>query len=148
MNEIYTYFGLENGTKDFIGHAMVLWSTDDYLNEVARPYLRKNHVVCFVCRQVRQVPVHLSIIRVGRVTLKGSPDYRPSTVVHTCWIPQLTRYCTRRRSRQEICWCGHKEGTARAPTVIADPTYFPENVKRLALKLSGPFVFWTTPFRC
>ena len=37
MNEIYTYFGLENGTKDFIGHAMALWSTDDYLNEVARP---------------------------------------------------------------------------------------------------------------
>ena len=37
MNEIYTYFGLESGTKDFIGHAMALWSTDDYLNEVARP---------------------------------------------------------------------------------------------------------------
>lgn len=37
MNEIYTYFGLESGTKDFIGHAMALWSNDDYLNEVARP---------------------------------------------------------------------------------------------------------------
>ncbi|KAM3428931.1 hypothetical protein MY4824_008528 [Beauveria thailandica] len=31
MNEVYDKFGLEAGTKDFIGHAMALYLTDDYL---------------------------------------------------------------------------------------------------------------------
>merc|ERR1711939_1055737 len=36
MQEVYTKFGLEIGTQDFIGHAMALHLNDDYLNEPAR----------------------------------------------------------------------------------------------------------------
>ncbi|KAF7559661.1 hypothetical protein G7046_g4495 [Stylonectria norvegica] len=31
MKEVYDKFGLETGTKDFIGHAMALYLTDDYI---------------------------------------------------------------------------------------------------------------------
>lgn len=31
MKEVYDKFGLEAGTKDFIGHAMALYLTDDYI---------------------------------------------------------------------------------------------------------------------
>jgi Rab GDP dissociation inhibitor len=31
MDKVYTYFGLEKGTKDFIGHAMALHLDDSYV---------------------------------------------------------------------------------------------------------------------
>ncbi|KAL7422596.1 Rab GDP dissociation inhibitor alpha [Cryptotrichosporon argae] len=37
MKELYTKFGLEAGTQDFIGHAMALWLDDEYINKPARP---------------------------------------------------------------------------------------------------------------
>ncbi|GKT59109.1 GDP dissociation inhibitor [Colletotrichum tofieldiae] len=33
MKEVYDKFGLETGTRDFIGHAMALFTTDEYLNK-------------------------------------------------------------------------------------------------------------------
>lgn len=33
MKDVYDKFGLEPGTRDFIGHAMALYLTDDYQNE-------------------------------------------------------------------------------------------------------------------
>ncbi|POS83406.1 secretory pathway rab GDP dissociation inhibitor [Erysiphe pulchra] len=36
MKEVYDKFGLETGTRDFIGHAMALYPTDSYLTEVGR----------------------------------------------------------------------------------------------------------------
>ena len=32
MKEVYDKFGLEAGTRDFIGHSMALYATDDYIN--------------------------------------------------------------------------------------------------------------------
>ena len=29
MKDVYTKFGLESGTQDFIGHAMALWLDDE-----------------------------------------------------------------------------------------------------------------------
>ncbi|GJE87638.1 rab GDP-dissociation inhibitor [Phanerochaete sordida] len=37
MATVYTKFGLEPGTQDFIGHAMALYLTDEYKNKPARP---------------------------------------------------------------------------------------------------------------
>lgn len=36
MKEVYDKFGLEAGTRDFIGHAMALYLTDDYQTEKGR----------------------------------------------------------------------------------------------------------------
>jgi len=36
MKDVYTKFGLEAGTQDFVGHAMALWLDDDYKNQPAR----------------------------------------------------------------------------------------------------------------
>ena len=33
MKEVYDKFGLEATTRDFIGHSMALYQTDDYINE-------------------------------------------------------------------------------------------------------------------
>jgi Rab GDP dissociation inhibitor len=36
MDQVYAKFGLEAGTKDFIGHAMALYLDDAYLHKPAR----------------------------------------------------------------------------------------------------------------
>ena len=36
MDQVYAKFGLEPGTKDFIGHAMALYLDDAYLHKPAR----------------------------------------------------------------------------------------------------------------
>ena len=36
MDQVYAKFGLEAGTKDFIGHAMALYLDDAYLHNPAR----------------------------------------------------------------------------------------------------------------
>ena len=33
MKQVYDKYGLEAGTRDFIGHSMALYTTDDYINE-------------------------------------------------------------------------------------------------------------------
>jgi Rab GDP dissociation inhibitor len=33
MKEVYDKFGLETGTRDFVGHSMALYTTDEYINE-------------------------------------------------------------------------------------------------------------------
>ncbi|EPS38782.1 hypothetical protein H072_7459 [Dactylellina haptotyla CBS 200.50] len=41
MKTIYDQFGLETATRDFVGHAMALYSDDGYLNLPARPTFNK-----------------------------------------------------------------------------------------------------------
>ena len=41
MDEVYAKFGLEPGTKDFIGHAMALYLDDAYLNKPARETVQR-----------------------------------------------------------------------------------------------------------
>ncbi|BEI80515.1 hypothetical protein CcaverHIS002_0110440 [Cutaneotrichosporon cavernicola] len=41
MNDLFTKFGLEAGTQDFIGHAMALWLDDDYKTKPAKPTMER-----------------------------------------------------------------------------------------------------------
>ncbi|KAL1413328.1 Rab GDP dissociation inhibitor alpha [Vanrija albida] len=41
MKELYTKFGLEPGTQDFIGHAMALWFDDDYIERPAKETMER-----------------------------------------------------------------------------------------------------------
>ena len=147
MNEIYTYFGLENGTKDFIGHAMALWSTDDYLNEVARPTYERIMLYASSVAKYGKSPYIYPLYGLGELPqgfARLSAIYGGTYMLDT---PIDEVLYESEGPDKKFAGVVTKEGTARAPIVIADPTYFPENVKRPALKLSGPFVFWTTPFR-
>lgn len=41
MDQVYAKFGLEAGTKDFIGHAMALYLDDAYLHKPAREAIER-----------------------------------------------------------------------------------------------------------
>lgn len=126
MNDVYNYFGLELGTKDFIGHAMALWLNDDYLNEPARPTYERILLYTQLVLKYGKLPYLYPLYGLGelpqgfaRLLAIYGGTYMLDTPI------------------DEVLYDGDhfagvrtKEGTARAPIVIADPTYFPDRVQK------------------
>jgi Rab GDP dissociation inhibitor len=132
MNEIYSYFGLESGTKDFIGHAMALWSTDDYLNEVARPTYERIILYVQSVAKYGKSPYIYPLYGLGELPqgfARLSAIYGGTYMLDTPIDEVLYN--------EDGSFAGvkTKEGTAKAPMVIADPTYFPEKVKKTGQKV-------------
>ena len=61
MKEVYDKFGLEAGTRDFIGHAMGLYLNDEYVDKKgqAPEAIDRIRMVWQLCRTIRQVALHL-----------------------------------------------------------------------------------------
>lgn len=132
MNEIYTYFGLENGTKDFIGHAMALWSTDDYLNDVARPTYERIMLYVQSVAKYGKSPYIYPLYGLGELPqgfARLSAIYGGTYMLDTPIDEFLYD------DNKKISGVVTKEGKAKAPIVIADPTYFPERVNKTGQKV-------------
>ncbi|KAK9469025.1 GDP dissociation inhibitor [Lipomyces arxii] len=122
MSEVYSKFGLEPGTRDFIGHAMALYLDDGYINKPAREAIER--ILLYVQSMARfgkspylyplyglgELPqgfARLSAIYGGTYMLEKPVDevvYEDGVAVGV-------------RSGEEI---------AKAKIIIGDPTYFPE----------------------
>lgn len=132
MDEVYTHFGLERGTKDFIGHAMALWANDDYLTEPARPTVER--IVLYVQSVARygKSPYIYPLYGLGelpqgfaRLSAIYGGTYMLGTPIDEVLYDE----------NKKFAGVVTKEGTAKAPIVIADPTYFPEKVKKTGHKV-------------
>lgn len=132
MDEVYTYFGLEKGTKDFIGHAMALWATDDYMLEPARPTIER--IILYVQSVARygKSPYIYPLYGLGelpqgfaRLSAIYGGTYMLGTPIDEVLYDE----------NKKFAGVVTKEGTAKAPIVIADPTYFPERVKKTGSKV-------------
>lgn len=132
MDEVYTYFGLEKGTKDFIGHAMALWATDDYMLEPARPTIER--IILYVQSVARygKSPYIYPLYGLGelpqgfaRLSAIYGGTYMLGTPIDEILYDE----------NKKFAGVVTKEGTAKAPIVIADPTYFPERVKKTGSKV-------------
>ncbi|KAF5208538.1 putative rab GDP-dissociation inhibitor [Clavispora lusitaniae] len=132
MDEVYTYFGLEKGTKDFIGHAMALWATDDYMSEPARPTIER--IILYVQSVARygKSPYIYPLYGLGelpqgfaRLSAIYGGTYMLGTPIDEVLYDE----------NKKFAGVVTKEGTAKAPIVIADPTYFPERVKKTGSKV-------------
>lgn len=127
MNDVYNHFGLENGTKDFIGHAMALWSNDDYLNEVARPTYDRIILYVQSVAKYGKSPYIYPLYGLGELPqgfARLSAIYGGTYMLDTPIDEVLYT------DDKKFAGVKTKEGTAKAPIVIADPTYFPEKVKK------------------
>ena len=132
MDEIYYKYGLERGTKDFIGHAMALHPNDDYLNEPARDtYDRIMLYVTSVARYGKS-PYIYPLYGLGELPqgfARLSAIYGGTFMLDT---PIEEIYYDDENKFKGV---KTKEGIANAPIVIADPTYFPEKVKATGQKV-------------
>ncbi|KAK6200524.1 uncharacterized protein RJT21DRAFT_44544 [Scheffersomyces amazonensis] len=132
MEEIYAYFGLESGTKDFIGHAMALWSTDNYLNEVARPTYERIMLYVQSVSRYGKSPYIYPLYGLGELPqgfARLSAIYGGTYMLDTP-IDEILY-----DDDGKFSGVVTKEGKAKAPIVIADPTYFPERVKKIGSKV-------------
>ncbi|AET40605.1 Gdi1p Ecym_6223 [Eremothecium cymbalariae DBVPG len=132
MDEVYYKFGLGSSTKDFIGHAMALWTNDDYLQQPARPTFER--IVLYVQSVARygKSPYLYPLYGLGelpqgftRLSAVFGGTYMLNTPVEKVMYTEDGKF-------QGILT---KEGTARAPVVIADPTYFPEKCQSTGQKV-------------
>ncbi|CDK29184.1 unnamed protein product [Kuraishia capsulata CBS 1993] len=135
MAEIYYKYGLESGTKDFIGHAMALWSTDDYLEQPARETYER--IVLYVGSVARygKSPYIYPLYGLGelpqgfaRLSAIYGGTYMLDTPIDEVLYEEVDGV-------KKFAGVKTKEGTAKAPIVIADPTYFPEKVKPLGQRV-------------
>lgn len=131
MNEVYTHFGLESGTKDFVGHAMALWSNDDYLEEVARPTYERIILYVQSVAKYGKSPYIYPLYGLGELPqgfARLSAIYGGTYMLDTPIDEVLYE-------DGKFAGVITKEGKAKAPIVIADPTYFPEKVKKTGSKV-------------
>lgn len=126
MNEVYNYWRLENGTKDFIGHAMALWPNDDYLNEPARQTYERIVLYVQSVAKYGKSPYIYPLYGLGELPqgfARLSAIYGGTYMLDTPIDEVLYE-------DGKFAGVITKEGKAKAPIVIADPTYFPEKVKK------------------
>ncbi|AAS53554.1 AFR183Cp [Eremothecium gossypii ATCC 10895] len=132
MEEVYYKFGLGSSTKDFIGHAMALWTNDDYLQQPARPTFER--IVLYVQSVARygKSPYLYPLYGLGelpqgftRLSAVFGGTYMLNTPVDKVLYTEDGKF-------KGIVT---KEGTARAPLVIADPTYFPDKCQSTGQKV-------------
>lgn len=132
MNEVFTHFGLERGTKDFIGHAMALWANDDYLNEVAKPSYERILLYVQSVAKYGKSPYIYPLYGLGELPqgfARLSAIYGGTYMLDTPIDEVLYD------DDKKFAGVKTKEGVAKAPIVIADPTYFPERVKKTGQKV-------------
>lgn len=132
MDDVYTHFGLERGTKDFIGHAMALWPNDDYLAEPARPTIERIILYVQSVAKYGKSPYIYPLYGLGELPqgfARLSAIYGGTYMLGTPIDEVL--YDENKKFAGVIT----KEGKAKAPIVIADPTYFPDRVKSTGNKV-------------
>ncbi len=132
MSEVYYKFGLESGTKDFIGHAMALYSNDEYLEKPAREtYDRILLYVQSVARYGKS-PYIYPLYGLGELPQGFA---RLSAIYGGTYMLDTPIEETLYDKDGKFEGVKTKEGIAKAPIVIGDPTYFPEKVNRTGQKV-------------
>lgn len=53
MKDVYDKFGLETGTRDFVGHSMALFQSDEYITEVGKAKETINRIRLYVNSMAR-----------------------------------------------------------------------------------------------
>lgn len=127
MTDVYKYFGLESGTQDFIGHAMALYLDDSYLSQPAKETYER--IVLYTTSMLRygKSPYVYPLYGLGELPQSFA---RRSAIYGGTFM--LNRKVDEALFDENGVFTGVKsEGeVAKAPIVIADPSYFPTKVKK------------------
>ncbi|KAK9710510.1 Rab GDP dissociation inhibitor alpha [Basidiobolus ranarum] len=128
MEEVYTKFGLEPGTKDFVGHAMALYLDDSYLNKPAREAYER--IVLYITSMARygKSPYIYPLYGLGELPQGFA---RLSAIYGGTYM--LDKKIDEIIYDDNGVFQGVKsEGeTVRAKQVIGDPSYFSDKVRKV-----------------
>jgi len=126
-SELYKNFKLDENTQDFIGHASALYTNDDYLNKPAFDLVERLQLYGNSVGRYSNSPYIYPLYGLGELPQAFS---RLSAVYGTTYMlnaPIKSIKYNDDGSFQGV-ECGDK--VVKAKYVVADPTYFAENVKK------------------
>ncbi|CAG8650868.1 8865_t:CDS:10 [Acaulospora morrowiae] len=128
MSEVYEKFGLESGTKDFIGHAMALYLDDSYITSTARETY--DRIILYISSVARygKSPYIYPLYGLGELPQGFA---RLSAIYGGTYMLD--------KPVDEIVYdadgrvCGVRSGgeVAKTKQVIGDPSYFSGKVKKV-----------------
>jgi len=127
MDQVYAKFGLEPGTKDFIGHAMALYLDDAYLHKPAREAYERILLYANSMTRYGKSPYIYPLYGLGELpqgfarlsAIFGGTymlDKQVDEIVYENGVAIGVR------SGEEV---------AKAPIIVGDPSYFPGKVRRI-----------------
>ncbi|KAH3679733.1 hypothetical protein WICMUC_000764 [Wickerhamomyces mucosus] len=131
VDTVFNKFGLEDGTKNFIGHAMALYDNDDYLNQPARETIER--IILYVGSVARfgKSPYLYPLYGLGELPQgfsRLSAIYGGTFMLGTPIKEILYNEEDGSFKGVRIDVDG-EEKIAKSKQIIADPTYFPDLVK-------------------
>merc|ERR1712000_656620 len=120
MKDVYDKFGLETGTRDFIGHAMALYQTDAYLNEKGRApeAIERIRLYGNSVSRYGKSPYIYPLYGLGELPqgfARLSAIYGGTYMLNT--------------NIDEVIYDGNKAVGTKAKKILADPSYFPGKVQ-------------------
>lgn len=127
MADVYSKFGLDGNTQDFVGHAMALYTEDSYITQPALPTLERIKLYGFSMNRYGKSPFIYPVWGIG-----GMPEgfSRKCAINGGTFIlnKNIDEILFDNSGRAVGVRCG-KEAAA-APIIIGEPCYFPkEKVK-------------------
>ncbi|KAF5099539.1 hypothetical protein DV451_002938 [Geotrichum candidum] len=127
MTEVYQKFGLEPGTRDFVGHAMALWTNDDYIEKPARETIERITMYLHSVARYGKSPYIYPLYGLGELP----QAFARMSAVHggTYMLNKPVDGVVYDDAGKAV---GVKSGeeVAKAPIIIGDPTYFPDKVRK------------------
>ena len=132
MTELYLKFGLEPGTRDFVGHAMALWTTDDYVKKPARETIERIIMYLHSVARYGKSPYIYPLYGLGELPQAFA---RMSAVHGGTYMLNKPIDGAVYNDDGKVIGVKSGEEVAKAPIIIGDPTYFPDKVCKTGQKV-------------
>ena len=138
MKEVYDKYGLEASTRDFIGHSMALFQTDEYINQRGRAKETVQRIRLYVNSMARygKSPYIYPLYGLGelpqgfaRLSAIYGGTYMLNTTVDEVTYDGTKATGIKATMRERGDDSEGMQFTTKAKKLIADPSYFPGKVQ-------------------
>jgi len=127
MKDVYQKFGLNYGTQEFVGHAMALWTTEDYIKEPAKETIERIKLYAHSVQRYGKSPYLYPMYGLGELPQAFA---RLSAVYGGTYMLDKPIDEIVYNEDGKVKGVRSGEEVAEAPLVIGDPTYFPDKVRK------------------
>jgi len=126
MSAVFNKFGLDANTQDFVGHAMALYRTDEYLSLPCGPTINKVKLYATSLSKYGKSPYLYPLYGLGELPqgfARLSAIYGGTYMLH--------KPIEKVEAKDGVVHVTSEGETVKAKQVIGDPSYFPQRVDKV-----------------